>query len=60
MLAIFVLTTKTTQPRPQIFWVNGALIGKEAALLRFKILEVKCFLNAIMMLRIFKLPVYRL
>ena len=33
MLAIFVLTTKTTQPRPQVFWVNGALTGKEAALL---------------------------
>ena len=33
MLAIFVLKTKITQPRPQVFWVNGALTGKEAALL---------------------------
>ena len=23
---IFVFTTRTTQPRPQVFWVNGALI----------------------------------
>ena len=33
MLAIFVLTTKTTQPRPQVFLVNGAFTCKEAALL---------------------------
>ena len=31
--ANFVLTTKTTQPRPQVFPVNGALTCKEAALL---------------------------
>ena len=33
MSAIFVFTTKTTQPRPQVFSVNGALTCKEAALL---------------------------
>ena len=33
MSAIFVLTTKTTQPRPQVFSVNGALTCKKAALL---------------------------
>ena len=33
MSANFVLTTKTTQPRPQVFPVNGALTCKEAALL---------------------------
>ena len=31
--AIFVSTTKTTQPRPQGFSVNGALTCKKAALL---------------------------
>ena len=31
--AILVFRTKTTQPRPQVFSVNGALICKEAALL---------------------------
>ena len=31
--AIFVFTTKTTQPRPQIVSVNGALTCKKAALL---------------------------
>ena len=31
--AIFVFTTKTTQPRPQVFPVNGALTCKESALL---------------------------
>ena len=31
--AIFVFTTKTTQPRPQVFSVNGALTCKKAALL---------------------------
>ena len=30
---IFVFTTKTTQPRPQVFSVNGALTCKKAALL---------------------------
>ena len=29
--AIFVFTTKTTQPRPQVFSVNGALTCKKAA-----------------------------
>ena len=33
MSAIFVFTTKTTQPSPQVFSVNGALTCKEAALL---------------------------
>ena len=33
MPAIFVFTTKTTQPRPQVFSVNGALTYKKAALL---------------------------
>ena len=33
MSAIFVFTTKTTQPRSQVFSVNGALTCKEAALL---------------------------
>ena len=33
MSAIFVFTTKTTQPRPQVFSVNGALTCKKAALL---------------------------
>ena len=33
MPTIFVFTTKTTQPRPQVFSVNGALTCKEAALL---------------------------
>ena len=31
--AIFVLTTKTTQPHPQVFLVNSALTCKKAALL---------------------------
>ena len=34
MSAIFVFTSKTTQPRPQVFSVNGALTRKEAALLK--------------------------
>ena len=33
MSAIFIFTTKTTQPRPQVFSVNGALTCKKAALL---------------------------
>ena len=33
MSAIFVWTTKTTQPRPQVFSVDGALTCKKAALL---------------------------
>ena len=33
MSAIFVFTTKTTQPHPQVFSVNGALTCKKAALL---------------------------
>ena len=33
MFAIFVFTTKTTQPVPKVFSVNGALTCKEAALL---------------------------
>ena len=33
MSAIFVFTTETTQPRPQVFSVNGALTCKEAVLL---------------------------
>ena len=33
MSAIFVFTTKTTQPRPQLFSVNGALTCKKAAFL---------------------------
>ena len=33
MSAIFVFTAKTTQPRPQVFSVNGALTCKKAALL---------------------------
>ena len=32
-LPIFFFKNKTTQPRPQVFSVNGALICKEAALL---------------------------
>ena len=31
MYAIFVFTTKTTQPCPQVFLVNGALTCKKAA-----------------------------
>ena len=31
--AIFVFTTKTTQPRTQLFSVNGALTCKKAAFL---------------------------
>ena len=31
MTAIFVFTTKTTQPHPQVFLVNGALTCKKAA-----------------------------
>ena len=33
MSAIFVFTTKKTQPRPQVFLVNGALTSKKAAFL---------------------------
>ena len=33
MSAIFVFTTKTTQPRPQVFSVNGALTCKKAVFL---------------------------
>ena len=33
MSTIFIFTTKTTQPRPQVFSVNGALTCKEAVLL---------------------------
>ena len=33
MSAIFVFTTKTTQPRPQLFSVNGALTCKKAVFL---------------------------
>ena len=33
MSAVFVFTTKTTQPPPQVFSVNGALTCKKAALL---------------------------
>ena len=33
MSVIFVFTTKTTQPRPQVFSVNGASTGMKAALL---------------------------
>ena len=33
MFAIVVFTTKTTQPRPQVFSVKAALTCKEAALL---------------------------
>ena len=33
MSAIFVFKAKTTQPRPQVFSVNGALTCKEAVLL---------------------------
>ena len=33
MCAIFVFTIKTTQPRPQVFSVNGALTRKKSALL---------------------------
>ena len=33
MSTIFVFTTKTTQPRPQVVLVNSALTCKEAALL---------------------------
>ena len=33
MSDIFVSTTKTTQPRPQVFSVNGALTCENAALL---------------------------
>ena len=33
MSAIFIFTTKTTQPRPQVFLVNGALICRGAALM---------------------------
>ena len=33
MSAIFVFTTKTTQPRPQVFSVNGTLTSKNAAFL---------------------------
>ena len=33
MSAIFVFTTKTTQPRPQVFSVNGALTCENAAFL---------------------------
>ena len=33
MSAIFVFTIKITQPRPQVFLVNGALTCKKAAFL---------------------------
>ena len=33
MSAIFVFTTKTTQPGPQVFSINGALTCMKAALL---------------------------
>ena len=33
MSAIFFFTTKTTQPRPQVFSVNGALTCENAAFL---------------------------
>ena len=33
IFATFVFTTRTSQPRPQLFLVNGALTCKEAALL---------------------------
>ena len=33
MSAFFVFTTKTTQPRPQVLSVNGALTCKKAAVL---------------------------
>ena len=33
MSAIFIFTTKTTQPRPQVFSLNGALTCKNAAFL---------------------------
>ena len=33
MTAIFVSTTKTTQPRPQVFSVNSALTCENAAFL---------------------------
>ena len=33
MSVICLFTTKTTQPRPQVFSVNDVLTGKEAALL---------------------------
>ena len=33
MSAIFVFTTKTSEPRPQVFSINDALTCKKAALL---------------------------
>ena len=37
MSAIFVFKTKKTQPRPQVFWIDGALTCKEAALLTLSV-----------------------
>ena len=35
MFGHFVLTTKTTQPPPQVFSVNGSIVWQFAALLTF-------------------------
>ena len=35
MIGHFVLTTKTTQPPPQVFSVNGSIVWQFAALLTF-------------------------
>ena len=44
----FVFTTKTTQPRPQVFSVNGALTCKNAAFLTSLYLaKYKIFLNLV-------------
>ena len=47
MSAIFVSTTKTTQSRPQVFSVNGALTFKNAAFLRHFLVKHKIFPNLI-------------
>ena len=40
MSAIFVFTTKTTQPRPQVFSVNGELTRKKDAFLMSKCFRI--------------------
>jgi len=45
MSAIFVLTTKTTQPRPQVFSVNGALTYKKANFRRHWFIKRKILPN---------------
>ena len=47
MSAIFIFTTKTTQPCPQVFSVNGALTCKEAAFRRHRFNNRKLLPNLV-------------